>query len=356
MHMIYNNCMRSERLFGYVRHGSMILVMVAIWGAVAIVYFDRAIPPFTGLMSVLMPWKSLWSVPVGADLKDRLGIMREILDKSVNVSQYSLVLMIASFILFGVYLTFLYQQRQRKLNENRLLVLKNREIARRNELIRYMSATISHEFKNNLARIKRRLDMMQGLPEEARERLGGNFDKLFADIEIFKRISDEREAGVIEFKGVDLARLLQDLSGHFSDLADISLSFSGLTAGPRIFASETLLRTVFENLLDNAIKYKKPAQEKAHIEVLLSVDTDLNRRYISISFRDQGIGMDEQQADLCFYKGKRSAEGWGQGLYFAKYVVGLHAGKIKVGKDYTRPDAGTEIIVNLPFVEEVANV
>ncbi|MGW8272710.1 MAG: sensor histidine kinase [Thermodesulfovibrionales bacterium] len=354
--MIYNKWMKPERLFDYVRYTCMIVVMGVVWAVVAMVFFDRFIVPFAGLSSVLTPWKSLWAVPAGADLKDRLGIMREILDRSVNVSQYSLVIMIISFILFGVYLTFLYQQRQRKLNENRLLVVKNREIARRNELIRYMSATISHEFKNNLARIKRRLGMLQGLPEEARDRLDRNFDKLFADIEIFKRISDEREAGVIEFKGVDLDHLLRDLSGHFSDLADISFSLTDPSVRPWIFASETLLRTVFENVLDNAIRYKKPAEPKAHVDISIAFDTDLNRRYISISFRDQGIGMDEQEAELCFYKGKKSSEGWGQGLYFAKYVVGLHAGKIKIGKDYTRRGVGTEIIVNLPFVEEVASV
>ena len=62
--------------------------------------------------------------------------------------------------------------------------------------------------------------------------------------------------------------------------------------------------------------------------------------------------MDEQQAEQCFYKGTESETGWGQGLYFAKYVVGLHAGKIRVGKEHTAPEEGTEIIINLPFVEE----
>ncbi len=66
--------------------------------------------------------------------------------------------------------------------------------------------------------------------------------------------------------------------------------------------------------------------------------------------------MDERQADLCFYKGKGTQDGWGQGLYFAKYVVGLHAGKIRVGKEYTCLGRGTEIIINLPFIEESLHV
>jgi hypothetical protein len=36
--------------------------------------------------------------------------------------------------------------------------------------------------------------------------------------------------------------------------------------------------------------------------------------------------------------------------------MGLHAGTIRVGKEYTAPGTGTEIIINLPFVEEELNV
>ena len=66
--------------------------------------------------------------------------------------------------------------------------------------------------------------------------------------------------------------------------------------------------------------------------------------------------MDEEEADKCFYRGKGTEGGWGQGLYFAKYVIGLHAGKIRVGKEYTAPGIGTEIMIKLPFVEETIDV
>jgi signal transduction histidine kinase len=125
---------------------------------------------------------------------------------------------------------------------------------------------------------------------------------------------------------------------------------------PAITASQTLLKTVFENLIDNSIKYKKPEQARARIFLSCSLDTDVRRQYLSLSFRDEGTGMDEHEADLCFYKGKGARGGWGQGLYYVKYVVGLHAGKIRVGKEYTAPGAGTEIIINLPFIEETLNV
>ena len=234
------------------------------------------------------------------------------------------------------------------------LLLKNQEIARRNEFIRYISATIGHEFKNNLGRIKRRIDLLTAIPHDVKDRIDENMEKLFADIDIFKKISDEREAGLVDFARIDLRQMLVALAEQHSDLADIA--FQGSMHTPAIFASKVLLRTVFENLIDNSIKYKKPEQSRARISVSSSIDIDGTRRYVALSFRDEGIGMDEKQTDLCFYKGKRSREGWGEGLYFAKYVIGLHAGKIRVGKEYTAPGTGTEIIIHLPFVEETLHV
>jgi K+-sensing histidine kinase KdpD len=144
------------------------------------------------------------------------------------------------------------------------------------------------------------------------------------------------------------------MAKQYTDLVDMAVRKDA--ALRLITASPTLLRTVFENLIDNAVKYKKAGQPRAGIRVSCSMDSDGSRRYVTVSFRDEGVGMDEQQADQCFYKGMGSGEGWGQGLYFAKYVVGLHAGKIRVGKEYTAPGTGTEIIISLPYVEEAVDV
>jgi signal transduction histidine kinase len=318
------------------------------------VYLDYFVSPFDRLIPWLIPIKGLYNIPADGSMTDRISYMQGLLDSSRELSNISLFIMVISFIMFSVYLTLIYQQKQRRSRENKLLQLKNQEIARRNEFIRYISATIGHEFKNNLARIKRRLDLLSGLPLEDRERIDGNLDNLFADIKIFKKISEEREEELAGFTKVSLRQMLSDISGRYGDLADVT--FKGQVYPPFIYASFTLLLTVFENLFDNAIKFKKPQQSHANIIVSFSIDRDGKRPYVTIFFKDEGIGMDEQQAEQCFYKGIGTETGWGQGLYFAKYVIGLHAGKIRVGKEYTASGVGTEIIINLPFVEETLNV
>jgi signal transduction histidine kinase len=338
----------ARKIFNSLRYLLILALTVVIWMLLGMVYTDRFIKPFDRLLPWLMPWRV--TVPRTSTMDESLAIMQRQLEGSKMVANYALLTMTAAFALLCMYFTLIYQQKQRRTRENELLSLKNQEIARRNEFIRYISATIGHEFKNNLGRIKRRLDLLHDLPREVTVRIDDNMEKLFADIEIFKKISDERESGLINFEKVALGELIVSLTRQYSDLADFTIQDE--TSPPAIFASQTLLKTVFENLIDNAIKYKKRDQDHARIIISFSQDTDRNRRYFTIFFRDEGLGMDEQAADKCFYKSKASDGGWGQGLYFAKYVVGLHAGKIRVGKEYTALGKGTEIIINLPYVEE----
>jgi signal transduction histidine kinase len=330
----------------------LIVLLVFIWAVLSMMYIDRFIPPFNHIELWLMPWKA--PLPRHATIDMRLAIMQEQLIASNKISNYALVIMIISFASLSIYLSVVYQQKQRRARENMVLLLKNEEIARRNEFIRYISATIGHEFKNNLGRIKRRIDLLPTLPQEAKERIDGNLDKLFADIDIFKKISDEREAGLVDFKNTNLKIMLDDIISHYSDLVDIEIHET--VTLPMIFAAPPLLRTVFENIIDNAVKYKKPGTSRARIFISCSIDKDGNRRYVTVSIRDEGMGMDERLSDQCFYKGKGSGESWGQGLYFTKYVIGLHAGRIRIGKEYTAPGKGTEIIINLPYVEEASYV
>jgi signal transduction histidine kinase len=332
----------------------MAVVMVAVWLAFGMVWFDRFIPPFDRLVPLLMPWKALYLIPAEASFGARLAFMQDILEASGRTASAAFATMAVSFVAFSFHATLIYNQRQRRARENELLLLKNREIARRNEFIRYISATISHEFKNNLGRIKRRLDLLPGLPQETRERIDGNMDKLFADIEIFKKISEQREAALIDFRKVGLDSMLEELARQYGDLADISIYAA--TQMPSIIASPALLKTVFENIIDNAVAWKKYDQPRAVIRISCGLDDDGSRTYVSLAFRDFGQGMDEQQADQCFYHKTKTPGGWGQGLLFAKYVVGMHAGKIKVGKEHTAKDSGTEFIIHLPFVEEDLHV
>lgn len=332
----------------------ILTALVFVWTLLGMVYMERFIPPFDMLIPWLVPWKELMTISGKVDSVERFSFMQNLLEVSSVISNVAFVSMIVLFFILTIYITFIYQEKQRRSRENRLLQLKNQEIARRNEFIQFISATIGHEFKNNLGRIKRRIDLLSDLSEKSRQQIQNNLNKLFTDIEIFKDISDKREAGLVDFVKINLVEILEELLKQNNDLADFTIEDN--FSPPSIYASQTLMKTVFENLIDNAIKYKKSEQERARITVSFDMDKDGRRRYVAVLFKDEGIGMDKWTADQCFYKGKGSREGWGEGLYFVKYVIGLHAGKIRIGKEYTELGTGAEIIINFPFVEEDMNV
>src|SRR5512139_361424 len=158
-------------IFRVARYISVVAVMAFVWLLLGMVYLDHYIKPFDRLIPWLMPWKAPASFSGKATVEMRISMMQGQLDASTTASNYAFLIMLCSFAALCIYLTFVYQQKQRRARENELLSLKNQEIARRNEFIRYISATIGHEFKNNLGRIKRRIDLLPELPQDTRSRI-----------------------------------------------------------------------------------------------------------------------------------------------------------------------------------------
>ncbi len=108
-----------------------------------------------------------------------------------------------------------------------------------------------------------------------------------------------------------------------------------------------LMRQVFSNILENAIKY---APEQTQI----SVKTYEKDGFVFFVIADQGPGIAAQELPHLFSKFYRSAnaksspiKGSGLGLYLAKYFTELHKGRIFVESNYGQ---GTVFIVELPQV------
>jgi signal transduction histidine kinase len=132
---------------------------------------------------------------------------------------------------------------------------------------------------------------------------------------------------------------------------------------------QTLLRTIFIELLTNAIKYAPPRQKpKLIIQIVECEATDSNplipkqilsnlieRKYCYISFSDNGIGIDEDEIDQVFDLGFRSPlirehiPGTGSGLAICRYFVEQARGAIWI--DSTR-FFGTTVNILLPTSEK----
>jgi signal transduction histidine kinase len=106
-----------------------------------------------------------------------------------------------------------------------------------------------------------------------------------------------------------------------------------------------LLRQVFSNLVENAIKYS-PEKSK----VLISSEEVDGKIIIQIADQGMGIAADElPNIFMKFFRSKHAKsspiKGSGLGLYLAKYFVELHRGRISCE---STPGQGSTFTVELP--------
>ncbi len=114
----------------------------------------------------------------------------------------------------------------------------------------------------------------------------------------------------------------------------------------KVYIDERLMLMVIENLLDNAIKY---SPEDKDIDMSLT----RNGKTITLRVKDQGFGIPKADQKKLFQKFSRienqsteNISGSGLGLYWAKKIVDLHNGEIRLESSSKK---GSVFSVELPL-------
>ncbi len=118
------------------------------------------------------------------------------------------------------------------------------------------------------------------------------------------------------------------------------ISFEDL---PVIRADRTQMHQLFQNLIENAIKYGHP-DRPPKIDISFTQD----HTGVSIHFKDNGIGIEPEYQDQIFHVFAQldpKSEGIGLGLATCKKIIDNHEGKIWVQSE---PGLGTTFSVFLP--------
>ena len=112
-----------------------------------------------------------------------------------------------------------------------------------------------------------------------------------------------------------------------------------------INADAYMLETIFNNLLENAIKY---SDENPKIEIIVKNKEQMTE----ITIADQGVGISTQEKSQIFKKFyrvgneiSRSQKGSGLGLFITSEFVQLHKGRTKCENNNPK---GTKFIIELP--------
>ncbi|MDH5682240.1 MAG: ATP-binding protein, partial [Spirochaetota bacterium] len=111
---------------------------------------------------------------------------------------------------------------------------------------------------------------------------------------------------------------------------------------PSVLCDEVLICQVFQNLLENSIKF----MDKTQGEIEITCQSDNGSWEIEVS--DNGPGIEERYLNKIFdmyFRLRKDVDGTGTGLSLVKKIVEAHGGNVRVK---SKPTIGTSIIFNLP--------
>ena len=141
-----------------------------------------------------------------------------------------------------------------------------------------------------------------------------------------------------EMSEVDSAEVLKNTLQNIESLIHESGAEIDVGALPRLRANESMLLLLFQNLICNAIKF-----QKKDVKPRIRIRATEEGSFWKFSFEDNGIGIEEEQAEKIFIIFQRlhsraEYEGTGIGLAQCRKIVELHGGRIWIE---SKPGEGT---------------
>ena len=210
------------------------------------------------------------------------------------------------------------------------------ELTRSNEELQQFAYVASHDLQSPLKTITNYLSLLEDkygeqLPADAHKLIATSTNAaermrtLIGDLLDFSRVGTD-----VAFTRVDLNELVAEILEE--QQTEIRASGATVDVGPlpTITAHYTDLKQVFQNLLSNGLKYRKPTSAP-HIVVRAVDEPGLFRFSVS----DNGIGIERQYFERVFQifqrlHGRNAYSGTGIGLATCKKVVDIYGGQIWV--------------------------
>lgn len=255
--------------------------------------------------------------------------------------------LIFTFVLLVTFIFTLYQIfRQKKLTEIK------------NDFINNMT----HEFKTPISTISLAAQMLKdpavGKSPQMFQHISGVINdetkRLRFQVEKVLQMSMfERQKATLKMKEVDANELIAGVIHTFALKVEkyngrITSDLSALD--PLIFVDEMHFTNVIFNLMDNAVKYKRPEED-----LLLNVRTWNEGNKLCISIEDNGIGIKKENLKKIFDKFYRvhtgnlhDVKGFGLGLAYVKKIIQNHKGTIRAESEL---GVGTKFIIVLPLLK-----
>ncbi|HXE16265.1 MAG TPA: ATP-binding protein [Stellaceae bacterium] len=241
-----------------------------------------------------------------------------------------------------------------------MLILHDITVLKRSERLRAdFAANASHELRTPLAALTGFIETLRG---PARNDLAAHdkFLGIMADqsARMGRLVEDLLSLAKIEMnehqpptERVDIAELLGRVAGALGQRAasrDMTIAVSAPPDLPPVLGDAEELTQVFQNLIDNAVKYARPGTAIA-VEITQSAKRP---SALAVAVRDQGEGIPRDHLPRLterFYRvdaaRSRALGGTGLGLAIVKHIVNHHRGLLEIESELGK---GSVFTVHLP--------
>ena len=259
----------------------------------------------------------------------------------------------------AIFLCYYFFIPYRLIMENRRsweYIQKNKLLQQVEELKTNFISMMSHDLKTPIARIQGMTEVilqdevtLSSIQREAVDTIKGSSDDLL------KFINSILQYGRIESQGIELHKqskdinsVLQDVVAKHEFLARVKKIKIQTELEPMfpVQIDVDLMKQVFSNLVENAIKY-------SHEESVVIVRSREDGDKVVVEVIDQGMGIPAEDLPNIFMKFFRShnvktstIKGTGLGLYLAHYFVDLHKGSLSAASESQK---GSVFTVTLPL-------
>ncbi len=239
------------------------------------------------------------------------------------------------------------------------LKAENEELKKINESKSDLISITAHKLRTYLTALKWTLRMflnkdLGDVSNEQKKYLDVLIENNEKSISLVNNILDSNNTNdnstLLNIKSVNIIELLEKIISIFSGEIKnkkLNLVLNKNDDAPQVKCDEEMITAVFENLIENAIKYSHN-----NGSIILSIKRDTEEKRVLISIEDNGIGIKEEDTPKIFGKYFRApnaiekeSNGSGLGLFATKSFVEKNKGSIW----FESTKNGTTFFVRLPI-------
>jgi two-component system phosphate regulon sensor histidine kinase PhoR len=225
---------------------------------------------------------------------------------------------------------------------------------------------MTHELKTPIASISLAAQMMNDDSVTKSEQMTKHLSGVITDEskrlrflveKVLQMSMFDKKSIVFKKKELDLNEMIENIAQSFTLRVEhtggkIYTEIEAIDSA--IYVDEVHFQNAITNLMDNAVKYRKPDEP---IDIYIKTWNDRDHLYFSI--RDTGQGIKKENVKKIFEKFYRvhtgnvhDVKGFGLGLAYVKKIINLHDGEIKCDSELGK---GTTFTISLPVLKEDEN-